>query len=105
MAKRRKRATARKTKSRIAKKRAKPVKKPVRRTAAKKAKKAAAKTRRKRTTPRAQIKQRKRTPTPVVEDTVVDIIDEPIPGVVRVTEVEEVSVAVPDSEQDEEEDE
>jgi hypothetical protein len=33
-----------------------------------------------------------------VRDTIVDIVDEPLPGVVRVTEIEEVRVATPDEE-------
>ena len=37
-----------------------------------------------------------RRPAPIVEDTIVDVIDEPLPGVMRVTEIEEVSVALPD---------
>jgi hypothetical protein len=33
-----------------------------------------------------------------VRDTIVDIVDEPLPGVVRVAEIEEVRVATPDEE-------
>lgn len=48
--------------------------------------------------------QQSRRSAPVVKDTIVDVVDEPVPGIVRVTEIEEVSVAVPDSgELDEEE--
>jgi len=32
---------------------------------------------------------------PVVEDTIIDVIDEPVPGVVRVTEYETISVTTP----------
>ena len=49
-------------------------------------------------TTRKRVTQRKptRRPAPIVEDTIVDVIDEPLPGVMRVTEIEEVSVALPD---------
>ena len=30
-----------------------------------------------------------------VEQTVIDVVDEPVPGIVRITEIEEVGVAVP----------
>jgi type IV secretory pathway VirB10-like protein len=53
----------------------------------KRAKKAVA---RKRVPQRPQARQPSRRPAPVVEDTIVDIVDEPLPGVVRVTEIEEV---------------
>ena len=43
-----------------------------------------------------------RRPARVVEDTIVDIIDEPLPGVMRVTEIEEVSVALPNEGAEEE---
>jgi hypothetical protein len=42
-------------------------------------------------------------PAPAVEDAVIDIVDEPAPGVVRVTEIEKVSVGVPDSDEKDEE--
>lgn len=32
----------------------------------------------------------------MIEDTIVDVIDEPLPGVTRITEIEEVSVGMPD---------
>jgi len=38
---------------------------------------------------------------PVVENTIIDVIDEPVPGVLRVTEIEEVSVVVPGGEEEE----
>lgn len=42
-------------------------------------------------------------PIPVVEGEIIDVIDEPVPGIVRVTEIEEVSVAVPEPDDDSEE--
>jgi hypothetical protein len=36
-----------------------------------------------------------------VQDTIVDIVDEPVPGVMRVTEIEEVSVTNPDGDDEE----
>ena len=50
---------------------------------------------------RIQTRQPKRGTTPVVEETVIDIVDEPLPGVVRLTEIEEIEVSVPDSEEEE----
>jgi len=32
---------------------------------------------------------------PVVEDTIIDVIDEPVPGVVRVTEYETIRMTTP----------
>jgi hypothetical protein len=43
------------------------------------------------TTPRKALRQ----VAPVVEDTIIDVIDEPIPGVVRVTEYETIRTAAP----------
>jgi hypothetical protein len=63
-------------------------------------KKATSKKRTIKRTARKRVSQRRptrlRRPARVVEDTIVDIIDEPLPGVMRVTEIEEVRVAVPD---------
>ena len=42
---------------------------------------------------------RKRT-APVVQDTIIDIVDEPLPGVVRVTEIEGVSITTPDEDEE-----
>lgn len=56
---------------------------------------------RKRVPQRPKARQPSRRPAPVVEDTIVDIVDEPLPGVTQVTEIEEVSVAMPGDEQDE----
>ena len=38
--------------------------------------------------------------TPIVEDTVIDVIDEPVPGVVRVTEYEAVRISTPKQDAD-----
>jgi len=56
-----------------------------------------------RTVERAQVRQPKQPPTPAIEDTIIDVIDEPVPGVLRVTEIEEIRVATTDSEQGDEE--
>ena len=101
MAKRKKRTVTRKAKV----KRGKPHKKVAKRVAPKRARKTSrpslpgsgkAK--------RVRARQQKQPSKPAVEDTIIDVIDEPVPGVLRVTEIEEVSVAVPDTEEDDEED-
>jgi sRNA-binding protein len=56
---------------------------------------------RKRVPQRPKARQRSERPESVVQDTIVDIVDEPLPGVVRVTEIEEVSVATPDEDDEE----
>jgi hypothetical protein len=100
MAKRRKQAT---TKSKGRKTRATTRKKTVKRAVAKRAKKSArkrtTKTRRSAPSKRIQSRQQNRAATPVVQETVVDIIDEPLPGVVRVTEIQETDVRVSDTEE------
>jgi hypothetical protein len=40
------------------------------------------------------------TPTPQVETEIVDVIEEPIPGVVSITEVESTRVIIPDSDEE-----
>ena len=110
MAKRTKRVAARKMKSRGGKARTKVLrKKAVKRAAPKKAKKAAKKTA-KRPAPKARrgsvtmrqegARKQKKSLQPaagVVEGAIIDVIEERVPGVVSVTEFEAVSVAVPDS--------
>ena len=100
MVSRKKRAT---TKSKGRKTRGTTRKKAVKRAVAKPTKKSAkkrtAKTRRSGVSKRIQARQQKPGATPVVEKTIVDIIDEPLPGVVRVTEIEETDVRLPDSEE------
>jgi hypothetical protein len=93
--------TERKTKSTRAKTRTKPRKKALTRAASGKKKKTAKKLapgRSRRTPPlaRRQAQRPRRPAKPVIEDTIVDVIDEPLPGVTRITEIEEVSVAMPD---------
>ena len=103
MAKRRKGAT---TKSKVGKTRAKLRKKTVKRAAARRTKKSAkaraAKASRGEVSKRIQARQQKPGATPVVEKTVIDVVDEPLPGIVRVTEIEETEVSAPDSDQAEE---
>ena len=60
-------------------------------------KKHPSKTTRRRASRRIQAQKRSQH-SPVVQDTIVDIVDEPVRGVVRVTEIEEVSVAMPGEE-------
>ncbi len=75
---------------------------------ASKRRKASAKPSRKKATKRATPKKQPRKTTakmaprkairqkvPVVEDTIIDVIDEPVPGVVRVTEYETVRMTTP----------
>ena len=40
---------------------------------------------------------------PVVQGEIIDVVDEPMPGVVRVTEIETTRVTLPNSDDDEEE--
>ena len=93
------------TKSKVGKRRATIRKKTVKRAAAKPTKKSAKKSiRRARRTGvprRTQARQQKRGATPVVETTVIDVVDEPLPGVVRLTEIEEMEVAARDTEEEE----
>jgi hypothetical protein len=36
----------------------------------------------------------------VVEEPVIDVVDEPLPGVVRLTEIEETEVTLPDTKEE-----
>jgi hypothetical protein len=47
--------------------------------------------------PAAKMAPRK---APIVEDTIVDVVDEPVPGVVRVTEYETVRITTPKQDAD-----
>ena len=99
MVKRKKPATARKAKSKKAKTAKKTVKRATSGKSRRTAKKVAAKkTSRKRVSVRKppQAKQM----VPVVEGEIIDIVDEPVPGVVRVTEVETTRITVPDRDED-----
>jgi hypothetical protein len=103
MAKPKKRLSARKAKLKRGKVRSKLRKKTVKRAAPKKAKKKRGLSKRNASTAkRARERRQRQLPGPTVEDTIVDVIDEPVPGVLRVTEIEEVSVTTPDSEEDDE---
>jgi hypothetical protein len=84
MAKARKRRATRKKAS----KRGKASTKPARKKASKRAtrKKRAAKT---------AAKMAPRKGVPVIEDTIIDVVDEPVPGVVRVTEYETIRTTTP----------
>ncbi len=88
MAKAKKRTAMRKKASKRGNARAKPArKKAVRHATPKKQPwKIAAKT-----APRKAPRQK----LPVVEDTIIDVIDEPVPGVVRVTEYETIRMTTP----------
>ena len=97
MASRKKRTT---TKSKRGKARATTRKKTVKRVAPKETKrtlrKPVKKTRRGGLSKTPRARQQKPGAAPLVEQTVIDVVDEPVPGVVRITEIEEVGVAVPD---------
>ena len=88
MAKAKKRVTTRKKVSKRGKASAKSSRKKVakRATLKRRPRKASAKK-----APRKVAKQR----VPVIEDTIIDIVDEPVPGVVRVTEYETVRMTTP----------
>jgi hypothetical protein len=47
------------------------------------------------TTAKTASRKAPRRKVPVVEDTIIDVIDEPVPGVVRVTECETISMTTP----------
>jgi hypothetical protein len=87
MAKAKKRATRKK-----ASKRGKASAKPARKKASKRAtpKKRPPKTRAKMAPGKAP-----RRGVPVIEDTIIDVVDEPVPGVVRVTEYETIRTTTP----------
>jgi len=103
MAKRKKRIAARKAKLKLGSARSKLHKKVAKRVAPKRAKKTSRPSQPKSgITKRVQAHQQKQPPKPAVKDTIIDVIDEPVPGVLRVTEIEEVSVALPDAEEDDE---
>jgi len=98
----RRKSTTRKSKSKRSKPRSKPRKKSLARSS--KAKKAAKKHPKK--TPHRSVARRTKSrrksqgAAPVVEDTIIDIVDEPVPGVMRVTEIEEVTVSADDDDEE-----
>ncbi len=56
----------------------------------------------KRAMPKKRLAKAKMTPkkaprkgVPVVEDTIIDVVDEPVPGVIRVTEYETIRTTIP----------
>jgi hypothetical protein len=108
MAKQKKRTGATKSKHRktksLAKKRARAsASKPAKKSAAKSAKRGTTTVAKKVTRGSATRKTRPRkqkqlsAPAPQVETAIVDIVQEPVPGIVTVTEIESVRVTVPDS--------
>jgi len=84
MAKAKKRVATRKKASKSGKASAKPARKKV-------AKRAAPKKRPAKTAAKTRKAPRQVVGAPVIEDTIIDVIDEPIPGVVRVREYETIS--------------
>ena len=102
MAKRRQ-AAVRRTKSKAAKKRTGPGKRPISRATGKKSRKTTKKVAAKPSRKRVKRARRQAAQTaPVVEREIIDVVDEPVPGVVRVTEIEATSVAAPVSDDDNE---
>jgi hypothetical protein len=109
MAKAKKRLAKRKKSS---KRRKVSVKKAARPTRAKKAK---SKVRQTGTRALKSVAKKKRLPkltakmaprkAPIVEDTIIDVVDEPVPGVVRVTEYETVRITTPEQDADSDADE
>ena len=83
MAKARKRIATRKKASKRRKASTKPARK-------KAAKRATPKKRRPKTAAKTAPRRAPRRGAPVIEDTIIDVIDEPVPGVVRVTEYETI---------------
>jgi hypothetical protein len=83
MAKAKKRVATRKKASKRAKARAKPARK-------KAEKRAAPKKRPPKTAAKMAPRKAPRRGVPVIEDTIIDVIDEPVPGVIRVTEYETI---------------
>jgi len=97
MAKRKKRMATRTARLKVGKTRGKANKKVTKRVVPRRAKKTSRPSKRGAgITKRARARQQKLPPKAVVQDNVIDVLDEPLPGVLRVTEIEEVSVAVPD---------
>lgn len=103
MAKRKKRASVRKMKSKKVKAAKKSVKRVTSRKSRRTAKKVAAKTSPRRTSRPRRASPQKRPMVPVVEGEIVDVVDEPVPGVVRMTEIETTRLTLPDSDDDDEE--
>ena len=88
MAKAKKRTATRKKASKRGKASAKPARKEA-------AKHATPKRRPRKATAKKAPRKAPRQKAPVVEDTIIDVIDEPIPGVVRVREYETITMTTP----------
>jgi len=88
MAKAMKRLAARKKASKRGKPRAKPARK-------KASKRATPKKRPPKTAAKMAPSKAPRQNVPVIEDTIVDVVDEPVPGVLRVTEYEMIRTTTP----------
>ena len=88
MAKAKKRVATRKKASKRGKASAKPARK-------KAAKRATPKKRPPKTVAKMAPRKAPRRGAPVIEDTIIDVIDEPVPGVVRVTEYETIRTTTP----------
>jgi len=88
MAKAKKRIATRKKASKRGKASAKPSRKKV-------AKRATPKKRPRKTTAKLAPGKAPGQKVPVVEDTIIDVVDEPVPGVVRVTEYETIRTTTP----------
>ena len=94
--------------SRRGKARKTPIKRPAKRPVSKKAKRSAKKTgtrlvrKARPATAKARPRKRKRVPAPApqVETEIVDLIEEPLPGVVTVTEIQSTRVILPDSDEE-----
>jgi len=93
MAKTKKRIATRKKSSKRGKASAKPSRKKV-------AKRATSKKRPRKAAAKMAPRKAPRRGVPVVEDTIIDAIDEPVPGVVRVTEYETIRTVPPRQESD-----
>jgi hypothetical protein len=100
MANRTKRAMVRRTKAKVSKNRTQPGKKSVRHAVGKKSKKTAkalaAKKLRKRVTSRKGVSPHAQEASLAIETAGIEMVDEPILGVMRVTEIEETRVTLPD---------
>jgi len=88
MAKAKKRVAMRKRASKRGKASAKPARK-------KAAKRATPKKRPPKTVTKMAPRKAPRQGVPVIEDTIIDVVDEPVPGVVRVTEYETIRMTTP----------
>jgi len=88
MAKAKKRVATRKKASKRGKASAKPARK-------RSAKRATPKKRPPKTVAKMAPRKAPRRGAPVIEDTIIDVIDEPVPGVVRVTEYETIRTTTP----------